>query len=88
MHCRNYGKNNVPNKALVKYHHLFPGFKEDPLFGFRFNRISPEFVYVSNFGVCPDFLEPRRDPIFVTYDPNNINVDEEGCHQINRVGVL
>ena len=62
----------VPNRAKVKYFLLLPGFRKCPIFGYKFDGISPPLIDLSDLGACPDLLEVRREPISMTHGPNGV----------------
>ena len=46
----------APNHAGVKHFHLFLGFSECPILGYKFDGILPPLVDLSELGVCRDFI--------------------------------
>ena len=78
-------KNCVLNSAFFKYQH---DFVEAAILGHKFDGISLAFISLSQFGVCPDLLEIKREPITITYGPNDQDLDIESIDVINRVGGL
>ena len=80
---------STPNKFGVKYYHLFPGFAEDRILGYKFDRISPPTVSLSCLGISisKDLLIIRSDPIDLTHGPLD-QLRQEDIEEFNNVGGL
>ena len=78
----------VPNRTKVKSFQLLPSFRRCPIFGYKFNGISPPLVDLSDLGVCPDLIQIRREPIFLTHGPTYILIEMDVVENINWFGGL
>jgi len=51
-----------PTEMVVKYFHLIPGFSEDPILGYKFDRISDPKISPSTLGINPDLYLRSMEP--------------------------
>jgi len=51
-----------PTEIVVKYFHLIPGFSEDPILGYKFDRISDPKISLSTLGINPDLYLRSMEP--------------------------
>jgi len=79
-------KSYNPNSPLVTYYHLFSGFVDDTILGYKFDGAWFPLVSLVRLGIFPDLIEIRRDPISITYGPLDKDLDEEAMSKINCVG--